>query len=1094
MRGNIIHMSLSEGRVAYSEPLYQYDYGQKLVLEGVNLPASYEVHFSNFEHGESVTQIADSTGATIPDMLLTTGQKIYVWVYLHNDSTDGETVYRGVIPVNERAKPTDVEPTPVQQSVIDQTIAALNNGVQTVQGIIEQMPEDIAEALTEAKESGEFDGPMGPQGPQGIPGEKGDTGDIGPQGPQGPKGDKGDTGDIGPQGPQGPQGPKGETPDISGKADKTDTILNTTLSRGRLENSTVGANSFAFGNDVEASAASAHAEGDYTVASGAGSHAEGYNTKASGAYSHSSGSSTTASGSNAYAGGAGTKATNFCSHAEGAGTEASGEQSHSEGQGTKASGVNSHAEGAGNIASGAMSHAAGGGTEASGNYSHSEGQGTKATGIASHSEGIATQALAAAAHAEGYNTIANNTYAHTEGYMSTVNASKGHAEGENTNVTGTGAHAEGYQSQAAGYYSHSEGHNTIANHAYQHTLGEYNIQDPSNNSAWNRGNFVEIVGNGTGDQARSNARTLDWNGNEVLSGDLTIFKGQQNESKLSDKANKRDTVLETTLSRGRKGNTTIGEYSIAFGYGGESTGDDSVAFGFETKATNDYANAEGYRTTASGNGSHAEGGEAVASGEYAHAEGNGTRASGSSAHSEGGGTQSTGDYSHAEGAGTTASGSSSHSEGGGTTASGAYSHSEGGGTQATGDYSHAEGSSSQSTGMAGHAEGSSTKASGYSSHAEGSFNEASGNFSHVGGNNNKATRRSQTVFGEYNVYETGDPSTRGSYIEIIGNGVYDTELYTVFNSNARALDWAGNEYLKGDVYVGCNADSTGGSKLAKLTDIPTIPVTDVQVNSTSILNNGVADIPVANANSHGVVKVSGGNRGIEMDNGFLQIVYASSGYIKGGSDARKPIVPYTQHEAAFYGLAKLAGVDLANENVTLGQFPDNAKAAIAQMLGLGQIYGPMEEIANVVISQDSEEVNVMTDKYGNPFKLAHAQITLMFGTEAATTNDYISAACFDSQGLKRGMATLRLINGSKCWMVHNFVSFGGIAFCLGKSSSSGNTQTPQLATFNDSNSTYGMTVKNMPYITGVQFKQYTASTTPIIAGSRVVIYGCRVIE
>ena len=56
----------------------------------------------------------------------------------------------------------------------------------------------VEAALTEAKESGEFDGPQGPQGeigPQGLQGEvgpQGETGEQGPQGIQGPKGDKGD--------------------------------------------------------------------------------------------------------------------------------------------------------------------------------------------------------------------------------------------------------------------------------------------------------------------------------------------------------------------------------------------------------------------------------------------------------------------------------------------------------------------------------------------------------------------------------------------------------------------------------------------------------------------------------------------------------------------------------------------------------------------------------------------------------------------------------------------------------------------------------------------------------------------------------------
>ena len=104
--------------------------------------------------------------------------------------------------------------------------------------------------------------------------------------------------------------------DISGKADKTGTVLETTLSRGRKENTTVGTGSIAFGYNVTSSA-------DY-------SHAEGYATTASGNQSHAEGNSTTASGSQ--------------SHAEGVNTTASGNQSHAEGISTTASNANSHSE------------------------------------------------------------------------------------------------------------------------------------------------------------------------------------------------------------------------------------------------------------------------------------------------------------------------------------------------------------------------------------------------------------------------------------------------------------------------------------------------------------------------------------------------------------------------------------------------------------------------------------------------------------------------------------------------------------------------------------------------------------------------------
>jgi hypothetical protein len=60
------------------------------------------------------------------------------------------------------------------------------------------LQEAVEEALKQAKESGEFDGPAGPAGP------KGDTGETGPQGP------KGDTGETGPAGPKGDTGASGK--------------------------------------------------------------------------------------------------------------------------------------------------------------------------------------------------------------------------------------------------------------------------------------------------------------------------------------------------------------------------------------------------------------------------------------------------------------------------------------------------------------------------------------------------------------------------------------------------------------------------------------------------------------------------------------------------------------------------------------------------------------------------------------------------------------------------------------------------------------------------------------------------------------------
>lgn len=153
-----------------------------------------------------------------------------------------------------------------------------------------------------------------------------------------------------------------------------------------------------------------------------------------------------------------------------------------------------------------------------------------------------------------------------------------------------------------------------------------------------------------------------------------------------------------------------------------------------------------------------------------------------------------GNYSFAEGDGTTASGDYSHAEGSYTTASGNYSHAEGNITTASGDYSHAEGFN--------------TTASGHYSHAEGIDTTASGDHSHAEGIGTIASYDSdQHVQGKFNI----EDSSR-TYADIIGNGTKDTA-----RSNAATVDWSGNAWYAGDVYVGSTSGTNrdeGSEKLA----------------------------------------------------------------------------------------------------------------------------------------------------------------------------------------------------------------------------------------------------------------------------------------
>lgn len=155
--------------------------------------------------------------------------------------------------------------------------------------------------------------------------------------------------------------------------------------------------------------------------------------------------------------------------------------------------------------------------EASGNYSHAEGSLTRATGYNAHAEGLQTLATDTA-HAEGYITEASGMGAHAEGEGTRAISKGAHAEGVGTQASGNGAHAEGRNTEASEYYSHAEGDGTLARGRAQHVSGKYNIDD-------GQSVYAEIIGNGTDKNNRSNARTLDWQGNEVIAGSMTAGNG-----------------------------------------------------------------------------------------------------------------------------------------------------------------------------------------------------------------------------------------------------------------------------------------------------------------------------------------------------------------------------------------------------------------------------------------------------------------------------------------------------------------------------------------------------------------------------------------
>ena len=130
LKQNIIYLYFKGKHLITSKSQYQYNHGQYLYFADLNLPQAFEVHFSNKQRGESKTQIGSNKLVEIPDEYFWSGAlEIYAWIYLHSGNDDGETIYEIKIPLSKRAKPTDEEPLPVQQSTIDRAITELNNAV-----------------------------------------------------------------------------------------------------------------------------------------------------------------------------------------------------------------------------------------------------------------------------------------------------------------------------------------------------------------------------------------------------------------------------------------------------------------------------------------------------------------------------------------------------------------------------------------------------------------------------------------------------------------------------------------------------------------------------------------------------------------------------------------------------------------------------------------------------------------------------------------------------------------------------------------------------------------------------------------------------
>jgi len=224
---NIIRVRFNGKTIARAPERYQYDYGQIMIFEDLVLPLAYEVHFSNAsERGTSKTQIGTAEGVAVPDEYLQTGLPVYAWIFLHEDQDDGRTKYEVKIPVVRRERPSDEEPTPVEQSEIDQAIAAMQAAVEQT-GRDAETAADAAESAAASAEIAEeathavMDMTVSATGlpagstPTATKTEHEGVFNINFGIPKGDKGDQGETGATGRTGPAGADGQDGVSPEVT---------------------------------------------------------------------------------------------------------------------------------------------------------------------------------------------------------------------------------------------------------------------------------------------------------------------------------------------------------------------------------------------------------------------------------------------------------------------------------------------------------------------------------------------------------------------------------------------------------------------------------------------------------------------------------------------------------------------------------------------------------------------------------------------------------------------------------------------------------------------------------------------------------------
>ena len=128
MENRIVTAVFGDSNTAKVSDVWQWDYGQILRIQGLDLPTAVEVDFAVAGASESIARIGTTkdgvTDVVIPDSLIETGKNLVAYIYLR-DSASGNTEYQIDMLVTKRAKPEAYD-RPEDKELFGQAIEAVN--------------------------------------------------------------------------------------------------------------------------------------------------------------------------------------------------------------------------------------------------------------------------------------------------------------------------------------------------------------------------------------------------------------------------------------------------------------------------------------------------------------------------------------------------------------------------------------------------------------------------------------------------------------------------------------------------------------------------------------------------------------------------------------------------------------------------------------------------------------------------------------------------------------------------------------------------------------------------------------------------------